>query len=464
MWTRKSVLRLAVAAGLVTCVGCASIIGIGPPFPPGEDESDGAMSPDGEPGGDDATPDTRGDTLGSDSNRLDSGTINTSDASDAFGLDSGASCTLGSTSYPSGTSLLSGCGICQPDASTDAWTYPEAGTHCADASGTCSLGDCVLDTKPPSCTLDGGGPGPGLTNCGPDGGESCCTTLEVQGGTYYRTYVAGTMGGSYQASVHAFALDKYDVTVGRYRQFVNANYVPTPTSGKHTYLNNGSGLSDTSTAAYEPGWAMSDNSNIQPSTLITNCNPPSAATWTPDAGMDENLPINCVTWAEAYAFCIFDGGFLPSEAEWEYAAAGGGTQSRLYPWGSTSPSLDYAIYYCEYPTGSSSMPCPSGSLSNIAPVGSAPLGVGLWGQLDLAGEVNQWTLDLYNGNATTYPSSLCTNCTYMPLSPPMASLRVIRGGDFQLTNGSNLEPLTRNAAPPVSPRNPNVGIRCARDP
>jgi formylglycine-generating enzyme required for sulfatase activity len=48
---------------------------------------------------------------------------------------------------------------------------------------------------------------------------------------------------------------------------------------------------------------------------------------------------------EAYAFCIFDGGFLPTETEWEYAAAGGSEQ-RDYPWGWTLPgaSEQYAIY------------------------------------------------------------------------------------------------------------------------
>jgi formylglycine-generating enzyme required for sulfatase activity len=37
---------------------------------------------------------------------------------------------------------------------------------------------------------------------------------------------------------------------------------------------------------------------------------------TSSAGSKENLPINCVNWWESYAFCIWDGGFLPSEAEW----------------------------------------------------------------------------------------------------------------------------------------------------
>jgi formylglycine-generating enzyme required for sulfatase activity len=43
------------------------------------------------------------------------------------------------------------------------------------------------------------------------------------------------------------------------------------------------------------------------------------------------VPINCVTWHEAYAFCIWDGGFLPTEAEWELAASGG--EERVFPYG-----------------------------------------------------------------------------------------------------------------------------------
>src|SRR5205807_2246227 len=103
-------------------------------------------------------------------------------------------------------------------------------------------------------------------------------------------------------------------------------------------------------------------------------------TWTDDPGPGDSRPINCVDWPQAYAFCIWDGGFLPSEAEWEYAAAGG-AQQRPYAWGTAAPASGlYAISGCNYPPGSTAC----SGVTNVAPVGSAPAGAGRWGHMDLA--------------------------------------------------------------------------------
>jgi formylglycine-generating enzyme required for sulfatase activity len=275
------------------------------------------------------------------------------------------------------------------------------------------------------------------------------------------------MGEADPATVSGFRMDKYLVTVGRFRQFVNAwnggvGYLPPAGSGKHAYLNNGNGLNATG-GGYEPGWAVSDDSNIAPTDANLACRhfQPISATWTNTAGSQENLPVNCVNWYEAYAFCIWDGGFLPSEAEWEYASAGG-SQQREYPWGSTAPSTacpgigcQYAIYNCDYPSGSVSPFRNCTGVMNIAPVGTATLGVGLWGQLDLAGDVEEWTLDWY----ATY-SDPCTDCADFSAASSAESSRVVRGGDF---GAEYVFPQSRSLDFPAD-REDTSGFRCSRSP
>ena len=299
-----------------------------------------------------------------------------------------------------------------------------------------------------------------MTDClaGDAGTESCCTSLEVPGGTYYRTYDnlgTGATNEADLATVSGFQLDKYIVTVGRFRQFVAAwnsgmGWLPPGGSGKHTHLNGGLGLANSGAAGtYETGWVATDDSEIAPTDAYLMCDP-SDETWTSSAGTQENLPINCVSWFEAYAFCIWDGGFLPSEAEWEYAAAGG-SQELEYPWGSTDPGTanQYAIYGCYYPNGTVSCT----GVTNIAPVGTAALGAGLWGQMDIAGEVMQWNVDC----SASYVSP-CTDCAYLSASYD----RVVRGGVFY-GGWTNLVPAARNGNSPTA-RASSYGFRCARSP
>jgi formylglycine-generating enzyme required for sulfatase activity len=303
-----------------------------------------------------------------------------------------------------------------------------------------------------------------MTNCGASG-ESCCASPEVPGGKYYRTYSnvgAGPTGEADPATVSSFRLDKYLVTVGRYRQFVSAwnggsGWKPPAGSGKHTHLNGGRGLNATG-GGYEPGWVTSDNRYIAPTNANLACSSPDD-TWTNTAGGQENLPINCVNWYEAYAFCIWDGGFLPSEAEWEYAAAGG-SQQRQYPWGTAAPGManHYAIYGCFYPSGLGGS-CTS--VESIAPVGTATSGAGRWGQLDLTGELTEWNLDEWY--ATYFACTDCANFT-------TASFRVIRGDSFNETKASLAPPNPAVDTPAYrflnSPagRYFNIGLRCSRAP
>jgi formylglycine-generating enzyme required for sulfatase activity len=288
----------------------------------------------------------------------------------------------------------------------------------------------------------------------------------VTGGSYSRTYANdGTtaMGLSDTATVSDFRLDKYDVTVARFREFVVAwdggsGYEPAAGSGKHTHINGGLGLANSGApGSYETGWVVTDDLNIQPTAGdLVSCG---YDEWTDASSGEAVLPMNCVNWYEAYAFCIWDGGFLPSEAEWEYAAAGG-SQQREYPWGSAPPGTgnEYAIYNCQYPNGVQSC----SDISNIAAVGTATQGQSLWGQLDLAGNMNQWNLDWWASsyaNAGTDPGADCTDCANLTA----ASERVLRGGYFGSNAASYLVPAHRDYDFPTD-RYFATGFRCARAP
>jgi formylglycine-generating enzyme len=305
----------------------------------------------------------------------------------------------------------------------------------------------------PSCNSAG----PGLTDCATPS-ESCCASLLVPGGTFSRAYTnggSGATGLANPATVSSYRLDKYDVTVGRFRRFVravNAGYLPPAGAGKHAHLNGGLGLSNSANpGTYETGWLAPDGIEVAPTPANLACDA-RIATWTDAPGGNETLPITCVHWYEAYAFCIWDSGFLPSEAEWEYAAAGGAEQ-REYPWGSADPgtSSRYAIYGCLYPNGSGTC----GGLASIAPVGTPALGAGLWGQLDLAGEVYEWNLDAF---ADAYVDP-CVDCVNESAALPT---RVRRGGAFGYSAATMQSFMRKDLAP--AGRDGNFGFRCARAP
>jgi sulfatase modifying factor 1 len=266
------------------------------------------------------------------------------------------------------------------------------------------------------------------TTC--NGNESCCESLLIPGSTFNR-YVDDDLTTPYPATVSKFLLDKFEVTVGRMRPFVYAYDQLKP------MFEDGAGSSKHLVG--DGGWNSNYLLPLNKDDLIAQLKCDSAATWSDTLIENNELPINCVTFNVAYAFCISEGGRLPSEAEWQSAATGG-AEERAYPW---SLPLVGAPITDEYANYNSPVP--------LAP-GQKPLGDGRWGQSDLAGNLAEWVLDYYAG----YPEN-CADC----VNGASGTTRVFRGGAYLLDESSALASV-RDSLDPLSARS-FVGFRCARD-
>src|SRR5262245_28154054 len=78
-----------------------------------------------------------------------------------------------------------------------------------------------------------------------------------------------------------------------------------------------------------------------------HCDLPSQ-TWTNNPEVSENKLMNCVTWYEAMEFCIWNGGYSPTELEWHYAASKG-IEYRAYPWSVPPARGGRSQHSCESP-------------------------------------------------------------------------------------------------------------------
>lgn len=247
------------------------------------------------------------------------------------------------------------------------------------------------------------------------------------------------------ANITPFVLDEFEVTVGRFRRYVQ-NFPGAPGSGA------GAGVTGSGWNSSWPFPASADALKGNISGVSSACTAP---TWTSEPGPNEELPITCVNWYEAFAFCIWDGGRLPTEAEWEFAAAGG-DENRLFPWGSALPTSSLALYNC--PAG-----CSNG-IANLSPVGSKPNGAGRFGHQDLAGSVLEWVFDHYRA----YSSGFCIGAECVQVTQPSAPLvhRMRKGGSYRSTSIEQLRAADRLMREFEGPnwRDGETGFRCARNP
>eukprot|EP00931_Biecheleriopsis_adriatica_P076466 TRINITY_DN50163_c0_g1_i1.p1 TRINITY_DN50163_c0_g1~~TRINITY_DN50163_c0_g1_i1.p1 ORF type:complete len:478 (+),score=59.81 TRINITY_DN50163_c0_g1_i1:96-1529(+) len=192
----------------------------------------------------------------------------------------------------------------------------------------------------------------------------------------------------HMVEISSFLIDIEPVSVAAFANFLNAVQAPQ------------SALSD---------WYLLPDTDTRVRHLPLHCS--SDGLWQPSTGVDEQWPMIMVSWYGANAYSLWANGgswqdyrdaaqgFLPTEAQWEYAARGAAPQN--FPWGDTpayperlnicldSEALDPDLPLCDFP---------------LAKV-TAELGLSRFGLRGMAGNVWQWCRDAYDPNFYTSPEA-----------------------------------------------------------
>ncbi len=140
-------------------------------------------------------------------------------------------------------------------------------------------------------------------------------------------------------------------------------------------------------------------------------------------GKNPDLPINCISHAEAEAYCTRQGKRLPSEREWQWAARGG-SRALPYPWGTGRPNRERL-----------NMAEPGGT-PRVVPVmayDASPVGLH-----DMAGNLWEW--------AAGDPAA--TGCN-------------ARGGGYRSVDPREVKVTAVLAAATRQDRSDEIGFRCA---
>ena len=186
-----------------------------------------------------------------------------------------------------------------------------------------------------------------------------------------------------------------------------------------------------------------------------------ASEWRPVPGA-ERWPMILVSWYGANVYSLWANGrdwrgyraddgaepesFLPTEAQWEYAARG--TRFRTFPWGEEPPSPD-RMRYGQHRKGATYR-------ADTLPMAdvNAELGMSPFGLHHMAGNVWQWCRDWYDAVFYTRPEATCPN----PVSRTTGKVRSERGGSW-IGPADLCRSSYRRGRPPAA-RGRCLGFRC----
>lgn len=294
-------------------------------------------------------------------------------------------------------------------------TQPQHMTSSIRTQNLPVLGAAGAAPAPLSCAATG----PGLSTCGVSGDKSCCERATVPAGTAdAQTTVA-----------HDFDLGVYLVTAGRLRAFVET-FAGNVRGAANTFVGFDQRLAD-----QLPASRGEVDTQLGPGCQFRNDprNFGAATWWTPDVEaavaelmFDDNeraadiraeatkprldaKPANCVSYAVAAAYCAWDGGRLPSNTEWIYAALGG-NELRTYPWGADRDATRLVTDLNRTQNGGvgdpkftwpEDFPFFDNGMNayHIGRPGLKPAGKGRWGHHDMGGDVLEWMADVTGPNA-----------------------------------------------------------------
>lgn len=240
-------------------------------------------------------------------------------------------------------------------------------------------------------------------------------------------------------SLSPFRVDAYEVTVARFRPFMQRWIDRTLPSSIDVRFANG--------ASYR--------APLPPRATLSEWNPGSlGCTWsdTADAARDQH-PLNCVGWSLAMYFCAWDGGHLLTATEYEFVARwhrSSAANGRTYAWGEEAPSCARVHYG----------PCAGQDGLLTRRVGSLATGA-IDAIYDLAGNVAELIADDFAPYATLGASPCWTRSTIDPLcTPTFAGDHHARGSSHMNSSELILHTVFRTLPSTTDP-SPSRGFRCA---